>query len=133
MERKIKAKYFTYDEMIVTNTGIENSPMQGELDNLQLLVTAILDPLREKYGKPISVNSAYRNPLVNREVGGSATSHHVLGMAADITTHNKDTNKILHDLIRDNFKFTQLINERDYSWVHISYDAKDLKCQQLKM
>ena len=126
--KKIISKYFTYEELTRTNTGLLNVPNAEQLKNLQDLVTNILDPLRELYGKPIKVNSAFRSALVNKKVGGAKTSDHKFGMAADLDC---DSNSLLYKLIRDNFKFKQLINEHNFSWVHVSYDHDNLKCQQL--
>lgn len=125
---KIISKYFTYEELTHTSTGILNVPNAEQLKNLQDLVTNVLDPLREMYGKPIKVNSAFRSTLVNKKVGGAKTSDHQFGMAADLDC---DSNSLLYKLIRDNFKFKQLINEHNFSWVHVSYDHDNLKCQQL--
>ena len=63
--------------------GIDNTPTPDATANLGELVDAVLDPLREKYGRPIHVSSGYRCPRLNRAVGGSATSQHVKGEAAD--------------------------------------------------
>lgn len=110
---KINSKYFTFDELTATNTGLLNIPNKEQLENMQDLVTNILDPLRELYGKPIKVNSAFRSILVNKKAKGSKTSDHMHGMAADIDTF-KDNEK-LYNLIKNNFKFKQLINERNFS------------------
>lgn len=125
---KIKSKYFTYEELTHSNTGLLNIPNAEQLANMQELVTKILDPLRELYGKPITVNSCFRSVLVNKKVGGAKNSDHLKGMAADIYC---DSNSLLYKLIRDNFIFKQLINEHDYTWIHVSYDHDNLKCQQL--
>ena len=86
-------KYFTLDELTVTNTGLVNSPSKMEINKLKMLVENVLDPLRTLYGKPIKVNSGYRSPLVNKTIGGVATSEHVKGQAADITGGSKEENK----------------------------------------
>jgi uncharacterized protein YcbK (DUF882 family) len=65
------------------------------------LIDRILDPLREKYGKPIIVNSGYRCPKLNKCVGGVSTSQHVKGQAADITGKSAIENKKLFNLIID--------------------------------
>jgi zinc D-Ala-D-Ala carboxypeptidase len=124
-------KYFTLEELIKTNSKLVNVPSKAETENLRLLVENILDPLREKYGKPITVNSGYRSPIVNARVGGAKNSDHVKGMAADITAGSKEENKKLFEIIRDNFTFRQLINEYDYSWVHVSFNKDDNKKQIL--
>ena len=110
---EIKSKYFTYDELVYNSHRLPNVPNQEQLANLQELVTNVLDPLRELYGKPIKINSAFRCPIVNRVVGGVATSEHLKGMAADIDTNSDD--KELYELIKSNFKFRQLIDESNFS------------------
>lgn len=124
-------KYFTLKELTATNRKIPNYPNETQIQNLQKLVKNVLDPLRELYGKPITVNSGFRSKALNTVVGGASTSEHLQGMAADITAGSKSENKILFNLIKDNFKFRQLINEKDFSWVHVSYNEKDLKQQIL--
>jgi hypothetical protein len=116
--------------------GIDNTPSLTVIDNLQALVDNVLQPLRDKLG-PVVITSGYRSPAVNVAVGGSPTSDHCLGMAADIEVLGKD-NKETAQWILENLKFTQLILEfytdglPDSGWVHVSYDPQDLKCQVLR-
>lgn len=130
-------KYFTIEELTrsatATTRGLDNTPTPEIKANLERLVDKVLDPLREKYGKPIAVNSGYRCPELNKTVGGSKTSDHVKGFAADLTGGSKQENEKIFNIIRDNFAWTQLINERDFSWVHVSYDPNRIKNQVLKM
>lgn len=125
-------KYFTIKELCKSATasskGIDNSPNSEIVNNLTQLVDNILDPLREKYGKPIRVNGGYRCPELNKAVGGSKTSQHMQGLAADITAGSPSENKILFKLIQDmNLPFDQLIDEKKFSWVHVSYSKKPRK------
>ena len=94
----------------------------------------MLDPLREWYGKPIAVNSGYRCPQLNRLVGGAASSQHLKGEAADITAGSREENRKLFEYIRENLPFDQLIDEKNFSWVHVSYkrDGNNRK-QTLKL
>lgn len=130
-------KYFTLKELTRSATaeakGIDNTPTPEVEKNLTLLVENVLDPLRKLSGKPITVNSGYRCPELNKAVGGSKTSDHVKGFAADITGGNKEENERLFYLIKYNFNFKQLIDEKDFSWVHVSYDPSNLKNQILKL
>lgn len=130
-------KYFTIKELTKSSTaetkGIDNTPTPEVERNLTALVDNILDGVREIYGKPITVNSGYRCPELNKAVGGSATSDHVKGFAADITGGSKEENERLFYLIKYNFNFKQLIDEKDFSWVHVSYDPSNLKNQILKL
>ena len=90
-------KYFTIEELcksqVASTKAINNLPTKDITLNLTNLVLKILDPLREKYGKPIIVNSGYRCPELNKAVGGSKTSDHQYGLAADITGGSKTENK----------------------------------------
>ena len=131
-------KYFTLEELIQSDTakkkGISNTPNEIQKQNLILLIDNILDPLREAYGKPIKVNSGFRCEALNKAVGGASTSEHRLGMASDITGGSKEENKKIFEIARDlNLPFRQLIDERNYSWVHISYNKNDVKKQVLHL
>lgn len=131
-------KYFSFQEMERSDTAvryaIDNSIPENLKNNVARLVDNVLDPLREAWGRPLTVSSGYRCPALNRAVGGSATSHHMKGMAADITTGNNADNRRLFQLIINlGLPFTQLIDERDFSWVHVSYDPENVKRQVLKL
>ena len=126
-------KYFTIKELSSTNTGLPNIPPYEVQKNLEALVENVLDPLRAKYGKPIRVNSGYRSAAVNAKVKGAKNSDHLYGYAADITAGNKVENKKLFELIRDNLDFKQLINEYNYSWVHVSWQSGANRKQILKI
>ena len=125
-------KYFTIKELCKSSTAtqrrIDNSPNSEITSNLEQLVDNILDPLREKYGKPITINSGYRCEALNNAVGGSKTSQHRYGLVADITAGSKAENKKLFELAQKlNLPFDQLIDEKKFSWVHISYSKNPRK------
>lgn len=126
-------KYFTMGELISSTTadahGINNKCDFSAATALKALVDKVLDPAREWYGKPVYVNSGYRCPQLNRILGGAVNSQHMKGEAADITTGSKEGNKELFEYIRENLPFDQLIDEKDFSWVHVSY-RKDGKNRQ---
>lgn len=88
-------------------------------ENIEALVREVLDPVRERVGKPIVVNSGYRCPKHNEEVGGVRNSQHMKGEAADITTGSAEGNKRLKELIVENGKFDQLIEYPGF--LHVSY------------
>lgn len=125
-------KYFTIAELVRSDTanrrGINNSLPKDLLPNAQALINNILDPLREAYGKPIVVTSGYRCETLNKAVGGSPTSDHRFGKAADIvgTPNTREENRKLFYLIQSlELPFDQLIWEKGTSdgpdWVHVSY------------
>lgn len=125
-------KYFTIKELCRSLTaiqkGIDNTPNSEVVNNLKQLIRYILDPLRERYGKPINVNSGYRCKKLNDAVKGSKTSYHVKGLAADITAGSKKENKILFDLIIEmDLPFDQVIDEKNFSWIHVSFSKNPRK------
>lgn len=129
---------FTIQELTASTTAesekINNEPTPEAVKNLKLLVDRVLDPLRDAYGKPIRVNSGYRSPALNKAVKGSKTSQHVKGQAADITAESEQENKKLFELAQKlNLPFCQLIDEKNFSWVHISYDKNNVKRQILHL
>lgn len=131
-------KYFSIEELYQSNTanakGIDNTPNALQKTNLENLIKNILDPLREAYGKPISVNSGFRCEALNKAVGGAKNSEHLSGCAADIDVHSVAGNKELFELIQKlNLPFRQLIDEKNMSWVHVSYNPSDIKRQVLKL
>lgn len=140
---------FTLEELLRSATasrlGIENTPSVSVLSNLTQLCKRILQPLRDAYGKPIIVTSGYRSPELNKAIGGAKNSQHMRGQAADIkgstplllpnNGEGKPTsgsicqeNRRLFDLIRQlNLPFDQLIDEKNYSWIHVSFSDKPRK------
>ena len=118
-------KYFTTEELTYSATAklkkIKNTPNGAVKKNLEILIEQ-LDKIREKYGKPIYINSGYRCPELNTTVKGVSTSQHQLGVAADLDTRKgQEENKKLYKLIAENFEFDQLLNENNWAWVHFSY------------
>lgn len=131
-------KYFTLKEMINSNTakskGIDNTPTWSVVLNLLELVQNVLDPIREAYKKPITVNSGYRCIELNRAIGSKDNSQHILGLAADITVGSREANKQLFEFIQSNIKeWDQLINENNYQWIHISYNKNNNRKQVISL
>lgn len=122
-------KNFSYDELINSTTakrlGLDNTPSEQEKEKLRKLAIEILQPIRDAWKSPIIINSAYRSEKVNAAVGGVKNSQHRLGEAADITIGGKDRNKKLFNFIyklisQGKIKVGQLIDEYNYSWIHVS-------------
>lgn len=133
-------KNFSLHEMTKSETalrlGLDNKPGQEIISNLGLLCQNVLQPIRDAYQRGVKVNSGYRSSEVNAAVGGSRTSDHCYGRAADIEIPGV-SNHNLAQWIVNNLKFTQVILEfytpgiPDSGWVHVSYNPDDLKCQAL--
>ena len=118
-------KYFTFDELCESGTAkthnINNTPSEEIKINLRNLVDNCLDVIRVKYGKPITISSGYRCPELNRIVGGAITSQHTKGQAADLKGKNRAENEIIFNVIKELGCYDQLINEYNFSWVHVSF------------
>ena len=113
-------KYFTEKEL-----GIEGANAIVK-KNMNTLVDKIMDPLREKVGA-IRVNSGYRTPAHNKQIGGATNSQHCKGEAADIFPLEKDIDAVFTMIIRE-FKYDQVILEKNNAgarWIHISYSTKN--------
>lgn len=132
--------YFWLSEMTRSQTalrrGIDNTPSQEEIENLRDLVYYVLDPIRDNFRLPVTVNSGFRCQELNKALGSKPTSQHTQGKAADIeivTVSNLDLAK----WIRDNMDFDQLILEFHTvgdprsGWVHISWDSRDSNRRQV--
>ena len=116
--------------------GFDNTPGEAETEALRLLCEKVLQPVRDHFGKGVKCNSGFRSPESNAAVGGSKTSDHCKGQAADIEIPGVP-NAELAQWIMDNLEYTQLILEfytpgiPDSGWVHVSYDPDNLKKQEL--
>ena len=125
-------KYFTIEEMehsaIADAKGIINKIPPKFIKNYVELIEKVLDPIRAQYTNPIYVSSGYRCKELNEAVGGVKTSQHTCinnSAAVDITTKKgREANKVLFYLIKGMIEkkqivVDQLINENNYSWIHI--------------
>lgn len=131
---------FSLAEMTKSDTALrldmENTPGEEEIANMTALCENVLQRVRDHYGKGVKVNSGFRHPNVNAAVGGSKTSDHCKGMAADIEIPGV-ANADLAQWIVDNCDFRQVILEfytpgiPDSGWVHVSYNPADNKKQVL--
>ena len=131
---------FSLAEMIKSDTALrldmENEPNDDHITNMQALAENVLQKVRDHFGKGVKVNSGFRHPDVNAKVGGSKTSDHCKGMAADIEIPGI-ANADLAEWIVDNCEFRQVILEfytpgiPDSGWVHVSYNPDDNKKQVL--
>ena len=123
----ILSKNFTLEEMEYSPTalrkGIDNSANNISIIHLKDLCENVLQPLRDWYDNPIKINSGYRSKELNSSIGGSLSSQHCTGQAADIDTLNDNADLFFH--IKRHMQFDQLIWEfgdhTNPSWVHVSF------------
>tara|TARA_R110000765_G_scaffold121119_1_gene217117 strand:+ start:325 stop:780 length:456 start_codon:yes stop_codon:yes gene_type:complete len=124
------SKHISYKEGVYSNTatrrGIDNTPNNEQLDNMNLIADNIFEPLRQYVGGPIKINSFFRSPELNTAIGGSGKSQHCKGQALDIDdTFGRMTNAEMYHWIKDNLEFDQMIwefgDDDNPNWVHVSY------------
>ena len=120
------SKYFSLSEMTHSGTalrlGIPNDPTGEQIKDLYRLMD-YLDKVREAFGKAIIVTSGFRSPRLNAAIGGSKTSQHMKGQAADIRPHDIKELRQLLTTIRQVGGFDQLILEEPEGrtpWIHVS-------------
>jgi hypothetical protein len=121
---------FTLKELTATDTGIENEPLSIERDKLLYLAWYILQPIRDMWGR-IRVTSGFRSVPVNIRVGGSPSSQHLFGEAADIQPLDVDLDTVFDWIVRT-LTFGQAILEQrgEDWWIHISLPRLNKPNQQ---
>jgi zinc D-Ala-D-Ala carboxypeptidase len=132
------SKNFSLYEMFIsqqaTRLAIEEqfNPSEAVLTNLENLCKNVLQPLRTELNVPVSVSSGYRCARVNTLIGGASRSQHLTGMAADIQCFTLGNETLLKKIVAMQLPFDQMINEFNYAWVHVSFDASKDRRQVLE-
>lgn len=123
-----KKNFFRLEEFTHSKTaiklGIKNEPNEEQIKNLAALVNNVLQPLRDKLGKPVVITSGFRSPALNKAVGGSPNSQHMKGEAVDIRVSSPiDAIRKLHIIIEHSI-YDQLLLEIKANngsiWIHVS-------------
>ena len=120
---------FKYGEFVASEKamqyGIKNIPNEQEWQNIEFVVKTILQPLRDKLGIPLTVNSGFGNDELNKLAGGSETSFHRLGCAIDVDTYKIPLVKLL-EAAYELPEWSEIIAEYFPSgWVHIAHKKGD--------
>ena len=115
--------------------GISNEPSEEHIENLKLLCTKILQPIRDEWGV-VSISSGYRSQALCEAIGSKITSQHARGQAGDFECYGVDNNKLFNWTI-ENVPFDQAILEfytgdPDSGWLHMSYNEDNNRGQQLR-
>ena len=129
------SQHISYKEGVYSTTamrrGLDNTPNDKQLANMELLAEKVFEPLRKWVGGPIKVNSFFRSSKLNKAIGGSTKSQHCKGQAIDIDdTSCHKTNAEMYRFIKDELEFDQMIwefgDDKNPNWVHISYVSEAL-------
>ena len=136
------SKNLSLQEAIKSNTatrlGIDNRPEQWEINNLRAVAENVFQPLRDHFGVPIGVSSGYRSKALNKAIGGSKYSQHMIGEALDIDAdiYGKVTNAEIFNYIKNNLEWDQMIwefgDDEEPNWVHVSYKESGRNRKQIK-
>lgn len=136
------SKNLSLKEAIKSNTatrlGIDNKPEQWEINNLRAVAEKVFQPVRDHFGVPIGVSSGYRSKTLNKAIGGSKYSQHMIGEALDIDAdiYGKVTNAEIFNYIKDNLEWDQMIwefgDDDEPNWVHVSYKESGFNRKQIK-
>ncbi len=123
--------HISFREAVRSNTakrfGIRNTPKPDIIENMKAVAENIFEPLRQANGnRPIRINSFFRSKRLNKVLGGSSKSQHILGQAIDIDdTHGGMSNAEMFQWIIENLDFDQIIwefgTDENPNWVHVSY------------
>lgn len=121
LSENFRLKVFT-NSATALRLGIKNIPGVKEIENIERLCSTILQPVRERFGKPIKITSGFRCPRLNKAVGGSKSSQHLYGEAADIVCGNNfELWNLIKSMIEEKtITVGQLINEKNLNWIHVS-------------
>lgn len=117
---------FTLQELTFSSMAqrlkISNFPDEARIENLRVLCQKVLQPIRNRWGNPITVTSGFRCEKLNKLIGGSALSQHLNGEAADIICfNNKELWNLIVEMIKnEEIEVGQLIDEKNLKWIHIS-------------
>ena len=123
------SKHFTLEEMeksqTATRRNIKNKAGSGEIKNLGDLCYEVLEPVRAKFDKPVTITSGYRSPELSEAIGSKATSQHCSGEAVDFEIAGVSNLQVALWLT-NNCSFDQCIlefytGEANSGWIHVSY------------
>ena len=126
--------HISYREGVYSTTakrlGLNNTPNDEQLNNMELIAHEVFEPLRAYVGGPIKINSFFRSPKLNKAIGGSSKSQHCKGQAMDIDdTYGRMTNAEMYHFIKEHLDFDQIIwefgDDDNPDWVHVSYVSEE--------
>lgn len=129
------SEHFHLSEFVRSDTaksmGWQNNPPPEAVRKLHILCLRVLEPIRQRINCPIVVTSGYRSLRLNQAIGGSPTSSHVEGCAADIYAACMDAADLKDLILRTLPEFDQLYLHRKNNFVHVSYRVGNNRNQVL--
>ena len=122
--------HFSLAELTKTSRNVDNTPSIEEIDSLRQLCVNVLEKVREQFGRPVLIHSGYRNRVLNTAIGGSVTSQHMKGEAADFHVNDFTVYQVA-TWISEDLDYDQLILEnfvpkvKSSGWVHCSFSRNN--------
>ena len=114
---------FTLEELTRTSyPRLQDTPTELQVMNLIYLCAAVLQPLRDELGRPVSITSGYRSARLNAHVGGVPNSYHLQGLAADIHVDSEEDARRKFEILRRNPAVDSVLFEHAKSgsrWLHV--------------
>ena len=135
LSKHFQLKEFTKSQ-IASRNGFKNLPSAGDIKNLENLCYEILEPVRAKFDKPVTITSGYRSLETNRKLGSSDSSQHTKGQAVDFEIAGVTNIEIAYWLT-NNVDFDQCIlefykpDDGQAGWIHVSYNEKGANRKQI--
>lgn len=120
--------HFSTDEFIASPIAIKNNVdnrVPIGLRNNIYYMCYMLELIRKYYALPIRITSGYRCPELNQLVGGSPSSAHMQALAVDIDNGKEENARLYYLLLAFKslgFPLKTVINENDFSWIHITFN-----------
>ena len=138
----ILSKNFTLKELVASQTadrkGINNNPNEDQINSLKLLCEKVLQPVRDHFGKVVSISSGFRSEELCEAIGSSKTSQHAKGQAADFELFGISNQEVVI-WINENLDYDQMIlefwkgpDEPNSGWIHVSYKKEGNRKQLLR-
>jgi len=128
---RLLAPHFKLSELVNSGTArklcLANDPTPEIEKNLERLCVEALEPIRQVVG-PLRINSGYRSDAVNKAVGGSTTSAHSFGLAADLNPVKMSWKQLMDAVLASGLKLDQIIYE--HTWVHVGLGHPKYKKQR---
>ena len=135
MDRQVSLKELLFSET-ATRLGIDNTPTDQILFNLQTLIHEVITPIVNHFGD-IKITSGYRSPELCLKIGSSIKSQHCLGMACDFEVLGVSNQEVSLWIVK-NLEFDQCILEYwspenpNSGWVHCSYNKENNRKMYLR-
>ena len=131
MTQSFSIRELTYSDTAI-RLGIDNTPTDEILKNLQNVIQFILEPISNNFDSQIMITSGYRSPALCQAIGSKPTSQHTLGMAVDFEILGTP-NKEVSDWIVNHLDYDQCIlefwtpSEANSGWIHCSFSSNNRK------